>query len=286
LKTHSTLGVIITEVNAADSSIAHRLQQRIRRSLAQRISVDRLDAFSVLLSTYPDPQVDSAEGQWPIESLIGEVRPPGIRAKAYSALKRMLDLAASVVLLLILSPLWLLIAAAIKVSSRGPAFFKQVRVGEKGIPFEMIKFRTMEANADDRIHQAFVADLINAKTPATGFFKIQKDPRVTPIGRLLRKTSCDELPQLWNVFRGEMSLVGPRPPLSYEMKKYKAWHRRRILEAKPGMTGLWQVTGRSRTTFDEMVRLDLQYVRTRSLWTDVKILLATPAAVITGKGAC
>jgi lipopolysaccharide/colanic/teichoic acid biosynthesis glycosyltransferase len=111
------------------------------------------------------------------------------------------------------------------------------------------------------------------------------DPRVTPVGRILRKTSLDELPQLWNVVRGEMSLVGPRPPLSYEVEQYKAWHRRRILEVKPGMTGLWQVVGRSRTTFDEMVRLDLRYARTCSFWTDLKILMLTPRAVITGKGA-
>ena len=112
------------------------------------------------------------------------------------------------------------------------------------------------------------------------------DPRVTPIGSFLRKTSLDELPQLWNVLCGEMSLVGPRPPLSYEVQQYKPWHYRRVIEAKPGITGLWQVTGRSRTTFDDMVRLDLRYARTHSVWTDVKILLATPRAVFSGKGAC
>ena len=107
-----------------------------------------------------------------------------------------------------------------------------------------------------------------------------------PIGRILRRTSLDELPQLWNVLRGDMSLVGPRPPLAYEVEQYQSWHRRRVLEAKPGLTGLWQVTGRSRTTFDEMVRLDLRYAQSCSVWTDIKILLATPRAVISGKGAC
>jgi lipopolysaccharide/colanic/teichoic acid biosynthesis glycosyltransferase len=115
---------------------------------------------------------------------------------------------------------------------------------------------------------------------------MMNDPRVTPIGHFLRKTSLDELPQLWNVLRGDMSLVGPRPPVPYEVEQYKPWHCRRVVDAKPGITGLWQVTGRSRTTFDEMVRLDLRYARTQSLWTDIKILLATPAAVIAGKGAC
>jgi len=117
-------------------------------------------------------------------------------------------------------------------------------------------------------------------------FKIVNDPRVTRVGRLLRKTSLDELPQLLNVLRGDMSLVGPRPPMPYEVAQYKAWHYRRVVDAKPGMTGLWQVTGRSRTTFDEMVRLDLRYARKCSTWEDIRILLATPRAVISGKGAC
>ena len=116
-------------------------------------------------------------------------------------------------------------------------------------------------------------------------FKIVDDPRVTPLGHFLRRSSLDEFPQFWNVLTGEMSLVGPRPPLPYEVARYKRWHRRRLLEAKPGITGLWQVTGRSRTTFDEMVRLDLRYARNYSVWTDVKILLATPRAVLSGKGA-
>src|SRR5438046_5256957 len=121
---------------------------------------------------------------------------------------------------------------------------------------------------------------------APGVFKLTNDPRITPVGRILRKTSLDELPQLWNVLTGEMSLVGPRPPLPYELQHYAPWHRRRVLEAKPGITGLWQVTGRSRTTFAEMVRLDLRYARRRSLWTDLRILLRTPGAVVGGKGAC
>ncbi|MGC2230023.1 MAG: sugar transferase, partial [Candidatus Acidiferrum sp.] len=116
-------------------------------------------------------------------------------------------------------------------------------------------------------------------------FKITNDPRVTPIGRFLRKTSLDELPQFWNVLRGEMSLVGPRPPVPYEFKIYNIWHRRRVLEVKPGVTGLWQVSGRSRMSFDDMVRLDLRYTQSWSLWLDVKILMATPRAVLTGEGA-
>jgi lipopolysaccharide/colanic/teichoic acid biosynthesis glycosyltransferase len=155
----------------------------------------------------------------------------------------------------------------------------------------MLKFRTMRVDADHAIHHQFVSSFIKpggqaVESGKAGLFKIANDPRVTSIGRFLRRTSLDELPQLWNVLRGDMSLVGPRPPLQYEVEQYQSWHRRRVLEAKPGLTGLWQVSGRSRTTFDEMVRLDLRYARTYSVWTDIKILLATPRAVISGKGAC
>jgi lipopolysaccharide/colanic/teichoic acid biosynthesis glycosyltransferase len=164
----------------------------------------------------------------------------------------------------------------------------------------MLKFRSMHADADAKAHQEYISWYITAsgkshsrhdRTAGNGggpepLFKLTGDPRVTPLGRFLRKMSLDELPQLWNVFRGDMALVGPRPPLPYELEQYEPWHRRRVLEAKPGVTGLWQVRGRSRTTFEEMVRLDLEYVRTRSLWTDLKILLATPRAVVSSKGAC
>ncbi len=148
-------------------------------------------------------------------------------------------------------------------------------------------------DVDHDIHQAYVTDFIKDGAPGTEgsdtgsakVFKIANDPRVTRLGRLLRRASLDELPQLWNVLRGEMSLVGPRPPLAYELEHYKPWHLRRVLEVKPGVTGLWQVAGRSRTTFDEMVRLDLRYAQTRSLATDLRILLATPRVVVEGKGA-
>jgi lipopolysaccharide/colanic/teichoic acid biosynthesis glycosyltransferase len=149
----------------------------------------------------------------------------------------------------------------------------------------------MRTNCDPTIHQEYVSQFISGQVASssngdeTPVFKIQKDPRVTPIGRFLRKTSLDEIPQFWNVLVGEMSLVGPRPPLAYEFKAYDLWHRRRVLEIKPGITGLWQVEGRSRTRFDEMVRLDLKYARIWSIWLDVKILLQTPAAVVTGEGA-
>jgi lipopolysaccharide/colanic/teichoic acid biosynthesis glycosyltransferase len=154
----------------------------------------------------------------------------------------------------------------------------------------MLKFRTMGVNADSAPHQRYVQSFIKSMprqdSDDAKVFKMLDDPRITPIGRILRRTSLDELPQFWNVLKGDMSLVGPRPPLQYELEQYRTWHWRRVREAKPGVTGLWQVKGRSRTTFDEMVRLDLQYVRTRSLRMDLQILLEAPLAVLTGKGAC
>jgi exopolysaccharide biosynthesis polyprenyl glycosylphosphotransferase len=209
----------------------------------------------------------------------------------YDAFKRALDVAGSLALLTLLSPLLLLAALLVKFRSPGPVFFKQTRIGLNARPFTMLKFRTMHVNADHAVHQKYVSWFIRSSGQASEpgkdpLFKIANDPRVTAVGRVLRKTSIDELPQLWNVLRGDMSLVGPRPPLHYEVEQYEPWHCRRVLEAKPGITGLWQVSGRSRTTFDEMVRLDLRYARKRSLWNDIKILLATPAAVFSGKGAC
>jgi lipopolysaccharide/colanic/teichoic acid biosynthesis glycosyltransferase len=205
--------------------------------------------------------------------------------------KRALDVAGSLALLTVLSPVFLLIAALVKLKSPGPIFFRQARMGQGAVPFTLFKFRTMHVGVDEKLHHEFVTNFIKAggkadAAPKDELFKITNDPRVTRIGAILRKTSLDELPQFWNVLRGDMSLVGPRPPLAYELEQYQPWHWQRVMAAKPGITGLWQVEGRSRTTFDGMVRLDLRYVRTSSLWTDIKILLATPGAVISGKGAC
>jgi lipopolysaccharide/colanic/teichoic acid biosynthesis glycosyltransferase len=203
--------------------------------------------------------------------------------------KRTLDLAGSAVLLVLLSPLLLLITALIKATSKGPVLFCQTRIGQYEQPFTMLKFRTMHANADQAIHEAYTTEFITSNIAAArgggNVFKIVDDPRVTRLGHFLRRSSLDELPQVWNVLLGDMSLVGPRPALPYELARYKRWHRRRLTEVKPGITGLWQVTGRSRTTFDEMVRLDLQYAKSRSLWADIKILVATPRAVFSGRGA-
>jgi exopolysaccharide biosynthesis polyprenyl glycosylphosphotransferase len=207
-------------------------------------------------------------------------------------IKRIIDIAGSGALLLLSSPFLLAIAIIIKLTSKGPVVFRQERIGQFGERFKCLKFRTMYANNDPKIHQEFVQKFIagqkdakNAGESNAPVFKITNDPRVTPIGRFLRKTSLDEFPQFWNVLKGEMSLVGPRPPVPYEFQVYDTWHRRRVLEVKPGVTGLWQVSGRSRTSFDDMVRLDVRYSQSWSIGLDIKILLATPRAVLGGEGA-
>lgn len=213
--------------------------------------------------------------------------------RRYQTLKRGMDVFLSATALLFFAPLFVAIALAIKLTSAGPALFRQERFGENLRPFVFYKFRSMYPNCDEAIHKAYVTRLIAGCSDvpsATGegrtVLKIAKDPRVTSVGKALRRASLDELPQLWNVLRGDMSLVGPRPCLRYELEQYSARHKLRLIGVKPGMTGLWQVTGRSTLSFDEMVSLDLIYVKERSLWLDVKILVRTPLAVLSGLGAC
>ncbi len=194
-------------------------------------------------------------------------------------------------MLVVMSPAILLLAILIGIDSPGAVIFRQERIGENGRPFTMYKFRSMRQGADAGVHKAHVTELIqrNLSPDQLGedgrhSLKESQDARVTRVGRIIRKTSLDELPQLVNVVRGEMSLVGPRPALAYEVAVYKDWHGRR-LGALPGITGLWQVEGRNQVSFDEMVRLDLKYIENQSLWLDLKILLLTPWAMITGRGA-
>ena len=193
--------------------------------------------------------------------------------------KRLMDITVSVLGLTILSPLMLLIALAIKLDSPGPVLFRQTRVGKDGAHFTLYKFRSMRQDAEQQLDRLW--DLNEATGP---LFKIREDPRVTRVGRVLRRSSLDELPQLINVLKGEMSLVGPRPPLPSEVEKYEEWHLRR-LEVAPGLTCLWQVSGRSEIPFDEMVMLDIYYIENWSLGMDLSILLRTVPAVISGGGA-
>jgi len=203
-------------------------------------------------------------------------------------LKRAVDLVMAALLGLALAPVWLLTALLVKLSSPGPALFVQERVGRHGRTFRILKFRTMRVGAGDQLHRETMARVIEGGQPGDQdgkipIFKLKDDPRVTGVGRWLRRFSLDELPQLWNVLKGDMSLVGPRPAVPHEVARYRERHRRR-LEAQPGITGLWQVSGRNRLSFDEMVELDIQYLENWSLGLDVRIVLKTVAAVVLSRG--
>ena len=227
---------------------------------------------AVLERTLGSGRIEEIDGL-PILSLIsGPDRVLGLAAK------RGLDIVGSAGMLLFLAPLFGLLAVIVKLDSGGSVFFAQERVGLQGRPFRVVKFRSMSPDAEERLE-----DLRELNTIHGHAFKLERDPRVTRVGRFLRRSSLDELPQLWNVLRGDMSLVGPRPPLRYEVDKYDIWHRRR-LSMKPGMTGLWQIGGRRDPEFDRWVEKDLEYIDKWSFWLDLKIIARTVPAVITGQG--
>jgi lipopolysaccharide/colanic/teichoic acid biosynthesis glycosyltransferase len=203
--------------------------------------------------------------------------------------RRTLDLSLTLPLLVLLAPLLVLIAAAVRLDSRGPAIYRQRRVGHRGREFEVNKFRSMRSGADSKRHRDYVNQLIGsgadgAEPGEEGLFKLVVDDRITRVGRFLRRWSLDELPQLWNVVRGEMSLVGPRPVIPYEVECYPDWYHARFA-VKPGLTGLWQVSGRNEKSYEEMVALDIEYARRRTLWLDLKILARTALVVLTHRGA-
>ena len=287
------LGVIFTEVSCeGEKPITETLRSKVLNALQGELS--RKVASSLVVTTHLFPE---NAGQGKDETVTDSKFYPDLakgapRKRASQVVKRVIDVLGSAFLLLVISPLLAVIAIAIKLTSKGPVIFRQERLGQSGSCFRCLKFRTMYVNNDPKIHQEYVQRFINGKADGESkesgkpaVYKIKNDSRVTPLGRFLRKTSLDELPQFWNVLTGDMSLVGPRPSLPYEFEIYDIWHRRRVLEVKPGITGLWQVSGRSRTCFDDMVRLDLRYSQSWSIWLDVKILLATPGAVLSGDGA-
>jgi exopolysaccharide biosynthesis polyprenyl glycosylphosphotransferase len=212
--------------------------------------------------------------------LIG-VRPVGFDQGAL-LVKRGMDLLGALAGLTLGAPLLGLIALAIWIDSPGPILFRQTRVGAGGKLFEIYKFRSMRVGAEDELEES--SELRKMNEADGPLFKIRDDPRLTRVGRFLRRISFDELPQLWNVWRGEMSLVGPRPPIPAEVSDYMEWHKKR-LEVRPGMTGMWQVSGRSLLSFDEMVLLDIYYIENWSLWLDLKILLRTIPKAVFGEGA-
>jgi len=287
------LGVIFTEAgNDEIGVIVETLRAKIRSNLQEQLGPEMAGKIAVSLHVFPEHWDRGDSGGAVDSTLYPELRSQSPGKSVSRAIKRGIDIAGSSALILLLFPILAAIAAIIKLTSKGPVLFGQERIGKFGARFKCLKFRSMYVNNSPKIHQDYIRQFIagdpSVETQTSGapvVFKITKDPRITAIGRFLRKTSLDELPQLWNVLVGEMSLVGPRPPVPYEFEIYEYWHRRRVVEVKPGITGLWQVSGRSRTRFDEMVRLDLRYCRSWSLWLDFKILLATPKAVLFGAGA-
>jgi lipopolysaccharide/colanic/teichoic acid biosynthesis glycosyltransferase len=213
---------------------------------------------------------------------------PRRAGRLLNASYRALDIVGSAVLLLVLAPLLGAIAIAIRLDSPGPSLFRQRRLGRNRQPFIVHKFRTMKNGVAEDCHREFVTGLISGDTPelevAGSLYKMTEDARVTRCGRVLRRSSLDELPQLWNVLRGDMSLVGPRPPIQYEVDEYPPhWFAR--FAVKPGVTGLWQVNGRSAVSLEEMIRLDLEYIRRRSLWLNLVIIIKTIPAVLSARGA-
>jgi lipopolysaccharide/colanic/teichoic acid biosynthesis glycosyltransferase len=201
--------------------------------------------------------------------------------------RRLIDVTFAVLIILLLSPLLLAVAIAIRLDSRGPALFRQRRVGFGQREFTVFKFRSMRSDADPRGHRDYVTALIKGKKANGGrenLYKLAVDDRITPVGRLIRRWSLDELPQLFNVVAGDMALVGPRPAIPYEVDEYPSWYLDRF-SVKPGLTGLWQVSGRNERTYEEMVRLDIEYAERRSLLLDLSILARTPLTVLARRGA-
>ncbi len=292
-KDRAILGVIFSELGSADrESILTALRAKVTAALRARLRQEELDRVRLSFHCFPEDLEGHNTGFPPSAKLYPDLVQRDQTTRASRVIKRVIDVLGSTLALAVLSPLFLMIAAAIRLSSPGPILFRQKRIGQHGVPFTLLKFRSMYCANDSQIHRDYIkrfisGDVNSDKSGTNGkvVYKIVKDPRVTTVGRFLRKTSLDEVPQLLNVLKGDMSLVGPRPPIPYEVDSYDVWHRRRLLEMKPGLTGLWQVSGRSKLRFDDMVRLDLQYARAWSLWLDIKILVRTPRAVFSGDGA-
>jgi lipopolysaccharide/colanic/teichoic acid biosynthesis glycosyltransferase len=289
------LGGIFTEIERSGRiQAADKILERFRARLKEDLDQHHMAALHISFCFFPESESSDGMLNEVCMQFYPDLAGPNPAKKRSLFLKRIVDIVGSISCIVLLSPLLLLIACLVKATSEGPALFQQERLGRHGRKFNMLKFRSMYIDNDPGIHKKYIKNLIECRTESstTAFannganvYKMQNDPRVTRIGRFLRKMSLDELPQLFNVLIGDMSLVGPRPPIPYEFEQYDLWHRRRVLEVKPGMTGLWQVKGRSRTTFDEMVRMDIRYAMEWSLWMDVKLLLQTPWAVVKGTGA-
>jgi lipopolysaccharide/colanic/teichoic acid biosynthesis glycosyltransferase len=291
-ETNSAVGVMFTEITLENNLILSTILGRISDVLRGRLTTEQFSQIKFSFHLFPEEWDSNNPERQSNPTLYPDLHKRDGNNRLGRALKRGMDILGSLVLLILLSPVFFVIAAAVKLTSRGPILFRQKRIGEHGTAFTFLKFRSMYVNNDASQHKEYVRQLIAGQAAkqtndaGEGIFKLTNDPRITSVGNFLRRSSLDELPQFINVLRGDMSLVGPRPPVPYEVEAYATWHRRRLLEAKPGITGLWQVQGRSRVGFDDMVRLDLRYARHSSPWLDLKILVQTPRAVIAGNGAC
>ena len=292
---NAIVGVMFTELVIDDkNSILSTMLSRVSSILQDKLTFEQFNQISISFHFFPDRWDDETPQRPSNSTLYPDLSRRDDATRFFSGIKRMMDIIGSTLMLVVCSPVFLIIGLAIKASSKGPVFFKQRRVGQYGKPFTFLKFRSMYVDNNPSIHKEYVTQLIagqalrnpsNGDGDGTAVYKLTNDPRVTRVGAFLRRTSLDELPQVLNVLRGDMSLVGPRPAIPYEVVAYQTWHRRRVLEVKPGLTGLWQVSGRCRVKFDEAVRLDLRYAKNWSPWLDLKILLRTPRAVWSGEGA-
>jgi len=289
----TTVGALFTGLVGNDkNTILSTILGRMSATLRDELTFDQFNQVSISFHFFPDEWDDDKTGQPSDPALYPDLKNGGKGRKSQLGVKRLMDIVGSSLLLLLCAPILFVIAAAIKMTSKGPVLFRQQRIGQNGQRFTFLKFRSMYVNNDHSVHQEFVKKLIASETAdetnqgsGKGVYKLKNDTRVTRVGKILRRTSLDELPQFLNVLLGEMSLVGPRPAIPYELAAYQTWHRRRVLEVKPGITGLWQVTGRSTVKFDEMVRLDVRYATSWTPWLDFRILMLTPLAVIRGVGA-
>lgn len=289
-KDRNTVGVIFTGLVVSDkNSVLSTILGRVSTALQQEVSLEKFNQITFSFHFFPDDWDGDNSGRPSDPILYPDLFIPSNDQRALLRVKRVMDIAGSLLMLFVCLPVFVAIALAVKLTSKGPILFKQDRIGQYGRRFTFLKFRSMKVNNDESVHREYMKQLIAGvaeRVPANGngegVYKLAGDKRITPIGKFLRKTSLDELPQFINVLRGDMSLVGPRPPVPYELAAYQTWHRRRVLQVKPGITGLWQVTGRSRVRFDDMVRLDLRYAISWSPWLDFKILMRTPGAVIKG----
>jgi len=297
----TVFGVIFTELGQTEiKSATNVIQAKVREDLEKEFDEAQLNNILVSFYVFPDGWTHDSNSDGngngrkkPLNSaLYPDLLDIEKKKRLSLVTKRTMDVAGSFIALVILFIPFGILAVLIKLTSKGPVLFRQERIGQYGIPFKFLKFRSMRVTSDSAIHKEyvkkFIAGNVGPEDPggkAGTAFKITNDPRVTWIGKIMRRTSMDELPQFWNVLVGDMSLVGPRPPIPYETEVYDTWHRRRLVEIKPGITGLWQIQGRSRTTFDDMVRLDLRYSKTWTPLMDARILLQTPRAVISGDGA-